>query len=109
MKIKPVITRRQADADTDTAFDFYLNESGVETAIAFIDELEKGYHHIARHPLTGSTRYADEMMLSGMRQWPMKSFPYLIFYLEKEKHVEIARALHTSVDISSRLEDDDVE
>lgn len=63
MKVKPVVTHHRADDDTDTAFDFYLNEAGIEIAIAFIDELERGYSHIARHPLSGSTRFAEELGL----------------------------------------------
>lgn len=109
MKIKPIVTRHRADNDADDAFDFYLIEAGVEIAIEFIDDLERAFHHISRHPLAGSTRYGEELMISGIRYWPMKRFPYPIFYVEKERHIEIARVLHTSVDAPSWLQDEDVE
>jgi toxin ParE1/3/4 len=107
VKTKPVVTRRLADDDTDSAFDFYLAESSVETAISFINELERAYVHIARHPLTGSTRYGDELSIAGIRHWRLNRFPFLIVYIDTGHRIEVWRILHRQMDIPKHLADAD--
>ncbi|MHB9101896.1 MAG: type II toxin-antitoxin system RelE/ParE family toxin [Sulfuricella sp.] len=65
--------------------------------------LEQAYKHITRHPATGSTRYAHELDLPGLRSWPLKRYPYLIFYVEQSDHIDIWRVLHGQRDIPSWL------
>jgi toxin ParE1/3/4 len=106
---KPVVRRRRANDDIQSAISFYLNQAGSEVAFAFVDRFEEAVKKISRQPAAGSQRFGHELRIEGLRQWLMKRFPYLIFYVEKEKHIEIARVLHTSVDITSRLDPDDAE
>ena len=47
----------------------------------------------------GATRYADLLKLRDLRFWPIKDFPYLIFYLERDAHIDIWRVLHAYRDI----------
>jgi len=61
-----------------------------------VDELERGYLHLRRHPGAGSPRYAHELRLPGLRSWTLKRFPYLVFYLEAPEVVEVWRVLHGS-------------
>ena len=67
MKAKPVIPREQANRDVDDAVAYYLTEATEAVALGFVDALEQAYGHIARHPATGSPRYAHELNLPGLR------------------------------------------
>ena len=70
MKAKPVIPREQANRDVDEAIAYYLSEATEAVALGFVDALEQAYTHIARHPATGSPRYAHELNLPGQRDIP---------------------------------------
>lgn len=71
----------------------------------FVDQLEATLEQLSRRPAAGSPRYGHEIHIEGLRHWPMKRFPYLIFYLEREGRIEIARVLHDRMDIHTRLSD----
>lgn len=103
MTAKPVIPRERAARDVDEAISYYLAEAAVEAALGFIDALEQGYSHIGRHAATGSPRYAHELDLPGLRSWPLKQYPYLIFYVEREDHIDVWRVLHGQRDIPAWL------
>lgn len=75
MKAKPVIPRVLANQDVEAAVDYYLSEDAEQAALGFIDALEKAYAHIARHPASGSSRYAHELDLPGLHCWPLKRYP----------------------------------
>ncbi|OZA28064.1 MAG: plasmid stabilization protein [Hydrogenophilales bacterium 17-64-11] len=106
MKGKPVIPRALANRDIDEAIDWYLNESAAQAALGLVDALERAYSHIARHPATGSARYALELNLPGLRSWPLKHYPYLVFYVERADHIDIWRVLHAQRDIPGWLLDE---
>jgi toxin ParE1/3/4 len=96
---KPVIPRERARQDAEEAVDYYLGESAPEAALGFIDALERAYVHIGRHPATGSSRYAHELQLPGLRFWPLRQYPHLVFYIERRDHVDVWRILHGQRDI----------
>ncbi|MDP3482199.1 MAG: type II toxin-antitoxin system RelE/ParE family toxin [Sulfuricella sp.] len=106
MKYKPIIPRIIAQRDVEDAVDHYLNEASEQVALGFIDALEQAYKHITRHPATGSTRYAHELDLPGLRSWPLKHYPFLIFYVEQSAHLDIWRVLHGQRDIPSWLREE---
>lgn len=106
MPRKSVFRRRRANEDIDAAIAFYLEEAGAEVAMGFIDDLEATQERISNRPSAGSPRYGHEMRISGLRSWPMKRFPFLIFYLEKEGRIEVARVLHERMDIPAWLDED---
>lgn len=99
MSVKPVIPRALANRDIDQALDHYLDEGGERVGLGFIDALEKAYRHIARHPASGSPRYAQELDLPGLRAWPLKRYPYLVFYVERDDHIDVWRVLHSQRDL----------
>ena len=99
MSVKPVIPRALANRDVDQAIDLYLDEGGERVGLGFIEALEKAYRHIARHPASGSPRYAQELDLSGLRVWPLKRYPYLVFYVERDDHIDVWRVLHSQRDL----------
>ena len=108
MKPKPVIPRERADQDVEEAIDFYLGENAPEAALGFIDALEQAYGHIGRHPETGSSRYAGDLSLPGLRFWPLKKYPHLVFYLERSDHIDVWRVLHGQRDIPESMREADL-
>jgi toxin ParE1/3/4 len=107
MKSKPIVPRSVANRDVDEAIDHYLNESAEHAALGFIDALEKAYIHIARHPATGSLRYAHALNIPGLRSWPLTRYPHLVFFMGREDHIDVWRVLHGQRDIPARFVDDD--
>ncbi|MEO8501192.1 MAG: type II toxin-antitoxin system RelE/ParE family toxin [Vicinamibacteria bacterium] len=99
MKAKPIVPRELANRDVEGAIGYYLREASAEVAIAFIAALEKAYAEIARAPGAGSPRYAHELNLGGLRSWPLKRYPQLIFYVERTDYVDVWRVLHGERDI----------
>jgi toxin ParE1/3/4 len=100
---KLVVRRRRADDDIESAVSYYSDEAGAEVAFAFLGQLEEAIRHISKQPSAGSQRYGHKLQISDLRQWPIKRFPCLIFYVEKEKHIDIARVLHSKRDIPSSM------
>lgn len=107
MKAKPLIPRALARQDVEDAVSYYLNEEAVQAALGFIDALEQAYSHIGRHPATGSPRYAHEFNLPSLRSWPLKRYPYMVFYVERDDHIDVWCVLHGMWDIPAWLRDGD--
>ena len=105
MSAKPVVPRVQAIQDVQEALDHYLQEAGLEVAEGLVDALEKAYIHIGRQPATGSLRYAHELQLPGLRSWPLTRYPYLVFYVEHDGHVDVWRVLHAKRDIPAWIDE----
>jgi len=104
--VKPLRRRALADRDIADAIDHYLNESP-DLARRFVDAAEQAFRHIQRHPGTDSSRYAHELNLPGLRSWPLRRFPYLVFYREGADNIDVWRVLHGRRDIPNRLAADD--
>ena len=76
--------------------------------LGFIDALKEAYGHISRHPDAGSSRYATELNLPGLRFWPLAKYPHLVFYLVRSDHVDVWRVLHSKRDIPSWKQEPDL-
>ncbi len=87
------------------AIAWYLNEGAEQAALDFIAALERAYGHIGRHPSSGSSRYAHELNLPGLRNGPLAKFPLLVFYVENTDHVDVWRVLHAERDIPTWMEE----
>jgi toxin ParE1/3/4 len=107
MSGKPVIPRDLALADARSAVDYYLKEAGEATALSFVDALESAYDHLSRYPATSSFRYAHALDLPELRFWPLKRFPYLVFYVDRPDHVDVWRVLHGERNIPAWLNEAD--
>ncbi|MDR2164886.1 MAG: type II toxin-antitoxin system RelE/ParE family toxin [Zoogloeaceae bacterium] len=101
MKARPVIPRALAQQDVDEALDCYLDEDAAHAAPGFIDALERACAHIGPRPATGSPRYAHALDLPGLRDWPLKRYPYIVFCLEHNDHIDVWRVPHSARDISA--------
>ncbi|MGU3456536.1 type II toxin-antitoxin system RelE/ParE family toxin [Brevundimonas sp. M1A4_2e] len=99
MKTKAVIPREQAAHDIEEALEYYLEAAGDVVASAFVDALEQALNHVARHPASGSLRYAHELDLPALRCWRVRDYPYLLFYVEREDHIDLWRVLHGERDL----------
>lgn len=106
MKVKPVIPRSVANRDVEEAIEFYLGEGAAPAALGFVDALERAYAHIARHPGTGSQRYGHALNIPGLRSWPLTRYPYLVFFIERDDHIDVWRVLHGQRDIPVWLDKD---
>ena len=107
MATKPIVPRRSARRDVDEAVDFYLREAGQTVTFGLIDALERAYRLISEQPGAGSARYAHALDLPGLRSWPLRDYPFVVFYFEQETHVEIWRVLHTARDIPTWIAEGD--
>jgi hypothetical protein len=54
------------------------------------------------HPASESPRSA-QLELSGLRVWPLKRFPDLVFYFEREDRIDVVRVLHGKRDLAAWL------
>ena len=104
MKAKRVVPRQQANRDIDDVIAYYLEEGAEAAALGFIDALESAYLHIGRNPGTGSTRYAHELELPGLRSWPLTRFPHLVFYFEQPDFIDVWRVLHGQRDLPAWMQ-----
>lgn len=107
MSARRVVPREQAGRDTDQAIDQYLREAGPETALGFVSALEAGYRLIAEHPGIGSPRYAHELDLPGLRHRRLGRYPYLIFYIVHDNHIDVWRILDARSDLPAWLAEPD--
>lgn len=105
MTAKPVVLRQQAEQDIAEAVEHYRAEAGQPVALGLIDELERVLLRMATHPGTGSSRYAHELGLPGLRFQLLRKYPYLVFYVELENSIDVWRVLHGHRDIPAWLKD----
>lgn len=89
--VKAIVPRKLANRDVDEAIEHDLGDSTTKVALGFVDELEKAYAHIARHPASGSPRHAHQLGLADLRFWPLRRYPYLFFYVDRHDHIDVWR------------------
>lgn len=108
MTAKPVIPTGLAKQDVEDELTRYLVDEGSEqAALGFIAEIEQAYSRLAKHPNIGSPRYAYELDVPRLRSWPLDRYPHLIFYIERDDHVEVWRVFNGKRDIPAWLLSDD--
>ena len=99
MMPRSVVLRAAAHRDVDEAVAHYVAEGGTEVALGFIDALEDAFRHVADNPGSGSPRYGQELNLPGLRSWPLKSYPHIVFYMMGRRHIDVWRVLRGRRDI----------
>lgn len=96
---RDVVPRELAIRDVEAAVDYYRHEASDDVAFDFIERLRQAYTHIGRHPASGSLRVAHDLNIPGLRCWPLRRYPYVIFYVEREASVDVWRVLHAHRDL----------
>ena len=99
MTRKPVVPRQAANRDVEEIIDYYLAEGASRAAADFVTEFQRALDRIAAHPAIGSPRYALELRIPRLRSWPLRRFPYLVFYVEQDAYLEVWRVLHGQRDV----------
>ena len=102
MTPKPLRLRPAAIADLDAIADHYAEKAGPAVAERFAIAVERALGHVALHPGTGSPRYGRDTDLP-VRFWPLRRFPYLVFYAEEDGAIDVWRVLHAHRDIPATL------
>lgn len=100
--MKRLVMQRRAMRDLVDARGHYRQEAPHmvgEFAVTVDSELL----HLRRHPATGSPRYGVQLGIPGLRSWPIKRFPYVIFYIDQDDRVVVIRVLHHAQDIPSHF------
>jgi toxin ParE1/3/4 len=104
MRSKPVVLRKQARRDVEEAVRYYRREASAAVAARFVVAFEATSGSIAAHPSAGSQRYAHELNLPGLRTRLLRRFPYIVFYVERDDHIDLWRVLHGKQDIPAWLQ-----
>ena len=103
MKRKPVVLRTRVDRDISEAIDYYVRESGGDVALKSAHALERAFLHIGRQPASGAPRYAHELDLPARRSWPVRRYPFLVVYVERNDTIDGWRVLDAQRDIPAWL------
>lgn len=103
--VTPVLLRSLAASDIDEAAGHYRRHAGKQTALDFIDAIERAVRQIGHNPGIGNLRYGYELDIPNLRAWPVARFPYVMFYIVSDKVVDVWRVLHTRRDIPETLRD----
>lgn len=83
----------------------YAEESGETLARRFVEGFRAAVDHIHANPAAGSPRFREMTGLFDLRVWPVRGFPYLVFYRDTPEGVLILRILHCARDIPATLRD----
>ena len=103
MSGKPVVLRDRANRDVDDAVAYYLNENAVDAALGLVDALQDAFALLGRHPAIGTSHYAYELDIPGLRSWSLARFPYIVFYVERERDIDVWRVLHGRRDVPALM------
>jgi len=92
-----------AASDAEEAVLYYLSAAGPAIAVQFEAALEGALRHVRDYPFSGSPRVAIETGIEGVRVWPVRGFPYLVFYDASDDRCRVWRILSAAMDVPPRL------
>ncbi len=101
--MKPLVIQRRALRDMEQARTYY-EKHAVHMVISLVCELDAALLHLQRNPGTGSPRWGLQLGLACLRVWRLEQFPYLIFYFDHPRRIDVVRVLHQSTNIPQHLE-----
>ena len=82
----------------------YLEETaGPRLAESFLASLRRGLALLSEQPAIGSLRLAEDVGMAGLRIWPVRGFPYVVFYLEQADLIMVLRIMHGARDFPALL------
>lgn len=96
--------RASAQRDLVEHYIYLAEQAGIETADRFLQNANKSFDELSRHPGMGAVLSLRSPKLAGLRKWQVSGFEsVLIFYMPREAGVSIMRVLHASRDWWSLL------
>lgn len=101
---RPVRLRELAATDLEAAGDYYRQQASEQTALEFINAVQRGIQRISRSPNVGSLHFAYELAIPELRAWPLQRFPYVVFYVVADDAIDVWRILHSRRDLPSALQ-----
>ena len=81
----------------------FIAQDSPKHADAFSTRVDRLFRTLAKQPSTGRSR---SELLPNLRSIPIGS--YVIFYIARDRGIEIVRVLHGSRDLNSILEDEEI-
>ena len=101
----PFRFRALARRDVEATGAYDAREAGGAVSSGFYIALDKAVTLLQQEPDAGSLRWSHDANLTGLRSWPLTGFPYLVFYTQGPRGIDVTRVLHTSRDIPATLQD----
>ena len=98
-----LVLQRRALRDLQDARAYYQSNAP-HVVGAFALAVDAELLHLRRHAATGSPRYGLQLAWPGLRSWPVKQFPYVIFYIDQPEQTTVLRVLHQASDIPAHLQ-----
>lgn len=83
---KRFIPHRFAVEDEEEIVHYYEQTSSEQVALGFINALDQAFSPLSRYPHMDSPRPEYDLELDGIRSWPLKKFPHLIYYEIQTDH-----------------------
>ena len=100
--IQRVGQRPRAELDLLEQFIYFAEEGGLALAERNFAAVDATCFQLADHPPIGVLYDAGIPGLEGLRRFPVKGFKnYLVFYLPRERGIEVIRVFHGSRDIGN--------
>jgi len=87
-----------AEADIKEIWYYTEERWGIDKATEYTERLEQRFNELAKSPKIGRLR---DDILRGYRSYLAEK--HVIIYRERQKNIEIARILHSSMDIKSHF------
>ncbi len=81
MGTKRLRLEQEAEEDLEAGVLYYRDEAGEEVALRFIAAVEDSFSLLREHPEAGRKyETAPSSRLREIHAWPLRVFPYIIFY-----------------------------
>ena len=104
--MKPARLRPTARDDRREAVRYYRQNASIDVARRLIVAIKSDLGTLQTHPSIGSPGIGAELGLEGMRAWTVSGFPLVLFYFEREDHLDVVRILGQRQDIATILSDE---
>lgn len=103
---RQILVRPAADQDMDEQAEYLAAHGSVEVGLRFYRAAEDAFQLLSRRPKLGRVVEFGSPYLTGVRVFPLKSFPaHLVFYRPVEDGIEIIRVQHGARDLETLFQD----
>lgn len=87
-----------------------LEKNNPEVAERFLAAVQAAVDKVCQRPGIGAAKLIKNAQLAGLRSWPVAGFESIrIYYLIRDKNLNVIRVLHGKRDINPMLEDESEE